>query len=368
MRAAAHDPGPAASRRFIMSDGWHRSSTARSTPSRCGPRIAALARRWASARPLPRRSTASAGSHRCRSGRRAPARGVRRRRVRPKVTPRWRCTRARHSACGAARSSSSRPGRSPRSPWSPGTRGSSRARAMTSGPSSRRATSSARSQARGAARGSSRPTSTAARAFEQLVLEIRVLAALARAGGGAVGVVGLSLGGLGGPRGDRARAGRLRRARRAPRGPRRGLRGDPHRTALRRARTPCGRAAAAAGARSAGCSRRSGRTPAADRAARPLAVGRDDPIALGAGALGLAAAWGATAPRLYPRGHLTLLFACRALRRDVARFVAGRSGATSSPGCASRADFTSSKKAAGTTSPRTTGQDFSAVAPRRHRP
>jgi hypothetical protein len=53
-----------------------------------------------------------------------------------------------------------------------------------------------------------------------------------------------------------------------------------------------------------------------------VAVGRDDRIALGAGALALAAAWGATA-RLYPRGHLTLLFACRALRRDLARFVAG---------------------------------------------
>ncbi len=34
----------------------------------------------------------------------------------------------------------------------------------------------------------------------------------------------------------------------------------------------------------------------------------------------LARAWGMEA-RLYPRGHLTLLFACRALRRDLLRFL-----------------------------------------------
>jgi hypothetical protein len=52
-----------------------------------------------------------------------------------------------------------------------------------------------------------------------------------------------------------------------------------------------------------------------------LAVGAEDGIALPAGALALAAAWG-LAPRVYPRGHLTLLFACGALRRDLARFLA----------------------------------------------
>ena len=41
-------------------------------------------------------------------------------------------------------------------------------------------------------------------AFEQLVLEIRALAALARGGGGEVGVLGLSLGALGAALGDRA--------------------------------------------------------------------------------------------------------------------------------------------------------------------
>jgi hypothetical protein len=62
------------------------------------------------------------------------------------------------------------------------------------------------------------------------------------------------------------------------------------------------------------------RRPTADRLF--LAAGREDRIALGAGALALARAWG-VAPRLYPRGHLTLLFACRALRRDLAAFLGG---------------------------------------------
>ena len=66
-----------------------------------------------------------------------------------------------------------------------------------------------------------------------------------------------------------------------------------------------------------------------DPAARPptarrlcLAAGRHDAIAPPAGAERLARAWG-EAPRLYRRGHLTLLFACRALRRDLSSFLAG---------------------------------------------
>ena len=51
-----------------------------------------------------------------------------------------------------------------------------------------------------------------------------------------------------------------------------------------------------------------------------LAVGGEDRIALSPGALALARAWG-IAPHVYPRGHLTLLFACRALRRDLAAFL-----------------------------------------------
>ncbi|HEY6006176.1 MAG TPA: hypothetical protein VIV57_25075, partial [Anaeromyxobacter sp.] len=61
------------------------------------------------------------------------------------------------------------------------------------------------------------------------------------------------------------------------------------------------------------------------RLARPAAelfvgVGRHDAIALPGGALALARAW-STPARIYPRGHLTLLFACSALRRDVVRFL-----------------------------------------------
>jgi hypothetical protein len=52
-----------------------------------------------------------------------------------------------------------------------------------------------------------------------------------------------------------------------------------------------------------------------------LAVGSHDRIALARNALELAASWG-VAPRVYPRGHLTLLFGCRGLLRDLARFVA----------------------------------------------
>ncbi|WP_242339929.1 MULTISPECIES: hypothetical protein [unclassified Anaeromyxobacter] len=161
-------------------------------------------------------------------------------------------------------------------------------------------------------------------AFEQLVLEIRVLTALARARGeGSVGVVGLSLGALAAalaatapepldfaalvaPPADLAavfagtRIGRryLALARRA------GAPAPPP-DALSRMLAPF---------------RADARRPTARRVL--VAVGREDRIALSAGALGLAAAWGATA-RSYPRGHLTLIFACRALRRDLARFVAG---------------------------------------------
>ena len=47
-----------------------------------------------------------------------------------------------------------------------------------------------------------------------------------------------------------------------------------------------------------------------------------DRIAGAASALALAERWGATA-RAYARGHLTLLFACAAVRRDLAAFVSG---------------------------------------------
>ncbi len=51
-----------------------------------------------------------------------------------------------------------------------------------------------------------------------------------------------------------------------------------------------------------------------------LAVGRYDRIALPDGALALGRAW-SVPPRLYARGHLTLLFLCRAMLGDLRRFV-----------------------------------------------
>jgi pimeloyl-ACP methyl ester carboxylesterase len=161
-------------------------------------------------------------------------------------------------------------------------------------------------------------------AFEQLVLEIRALTALARKGGGAVGVVGLSLGALGAALAATAPE-RLDFA---------ALVAPPADLAAVFAETPIGR-------RYLALARRAGAPPPPDDAvermlapfradARPstarrvlVAVARDDRIALGPGALALAEAWGATA-RLYPRGHLPLLYACRALRRDLARFVSSQ--------------------------------------------
>jgi predicted alpha/beta hydrolase family esterase len=160
-------------------------------------------------------------------------------------------------------------------------------------------------------------------AMEQLVLEIRLLAALARGRGGEVGLVGLSLGALGAalaatapepldfaalvaPPADLAavfeqtRIGRrylrLARLAGAPAPPSPVLREllSPFLPALR-----------------------------APRARRALVVaGHHDRIALPAGAAALARAWGARLAT-YPRGHLTLLFACRSARRAVTRFASG---------------------------------------------
>jgi hypothetical protein len=59
-----------------------------------------------------------------------------------------------------------------------------------------------------------------------------------------------------------------------------------------------------------------------------VAGGRFDAISIG-GAETLARGWNAPL-RVYPRGHLTLLFACPELRRDVVAFVSGGGPATSS--------------------------------------
>jgi hypothetical protein len=158
-------------------------------------------------------------------------------------------------------------------------------------------------------------------AFEQLVLELRVLAALARARPGESALVGLSLGALGAALAATAPERIDRVALLAP----------PADLVQVAAATPIGRRyfrlAARAGAPAPAGEllaamlapfRADARRPTAGRVL--LAVGREDRIAPGAGALALARAWGLE-PRVYPRGHLTLLFACRALRRDLAAFL-----------------------------------------------
>jgi pimeloyl-ACP methyl ester carboxylesterase len=160
-------------------------------------------------------------------------------------------------------------------------------------------------------------------AMEQLVLELRVLLALALGEQGRVAMVGLSLGGLAASLAATA----------------------PERADLVAAIAPPARLADVATGTRIGrryfrlCVRAGAPAPcAADletmlapfhpatrarTAHRVLvAVGDGDRIALPAGATALAARWGA-ALRRYPRGHLTLLFACRAVRRDVRAFLTG---------------------------------------------
>jgi hypothetical protein len=156
-------------------------------------------------------------------------------------------------------------------------------------------------------------------AFEQLVLELRLLLATAARAGGATGILGLSLGGLG--------------AALAATGPERldllAMVAPPD-LALSVAETPIGR-------RYRRLAQRAGTPvpvevaplfePFRPGARRPgtrrifVAAGAFDRVVPPAGPVGLARAWGVE-PRLYPRGHMTLLFACGALRRDLSRFLA----------------------------------------------
>jgi hypothetical protein len=158
------------------------------------------------------------------------------------------------------------------------------------------------------------------RAIEQLVVELRALAALARTRG-PVGVLGLSLG---------AHAAAL--AATAEPLDFAALLAPPADLGEVLAATAIGRRyrrlAARAGAPLPPAEELraqlapldpSARTPTARRLL--IAVGAHDGIARAAGALRLARAWGVP-PLVYPRGHLTLLFACRALRRDLAAFLA----------------------------------------------
>jgi predicted alpha/beta hydrolase family esterase len=155
--------------------------------------------------------------------------------------------------------------------------------------------------------------------LEGFVLELRTLAATAAARG-PVGVVGLSLGGLaaalaatgGEPLGfaalvapadlgqvvTRTPIGRRYRALAARAGT-----PLPDDAALRALLAPLDPAA---------------RAPAAERVF--VAAARHDLVAPPEGPLRLAEAWGAEA-RVYDRGHLTLLLACRAVRRDLAAFL-----------------------------------------------
>lgn len=159
------------------------------------------------------------------------------------------------------------------------------------------------------------------RSFEQLVLEIRVCAALA-ARRGPVDLVGLSLGGLAATLAAPVLPELQRVAAVAPPTDLAAVLGETpigrrYRTLAARAGAPLPDVAALRDALGAFDPSRLPR-PAADLF---LGVGRDDAIALPHGALALARAWGAPAA-VYPRGHLTLLFACRGVRRDVARFLA----------------------------------------------
>jgi len=168
--------------------------------------------------------------------------------------------------------------------------------------------------------------------LEQLVAELRVLAALARVRGGTVGLVGLSLGALAGALAATAPEVLDSAALVAP----------PADLGTLVAETPIGRRYAALACRSGhpmpGMAevgpllapfRPEAWAPTARRFF--LALGEQDRIASPAAARRLARAWGVV-PHAYARGHLTLLFGCRAVRRDLAAFVAGDPGTTSVDG------------------------------------
>jgi hypothetical protein len=155
--------------------------------------------------------------------------------------------------------------------------------------------------------------------FEQLVVEIRASAALARARG-PVALVGLSLGALAAAlaltapepfdagalvappslAGVLADTGIGRRYRRLAERSGSGWPAGPDFAAALAPLDPAGRA------------------PTTRRIL--LAAAAHDRVATPAGALRLAQAWGLE-PAVYPRGHLSLLFACAAVRRDVATLL-----------------------------------------------
>jgi hypothetical protein len=161
--------------------------------------------------------------------------------------------------------------------------------------------------------------------FEQFVVEIRTAIAMASARG-PVAVVGLSVGALAS---SFAIAGREQPELAALIAPPADLAEVLSRTAIgRRYRALAERAGSRwpeGGELARALAPFDPRRLATPRSRLLVAVGRHDAIALPSPALALAAAWG-VAPRVYPRGHLTLLFACRALRADLRRFWAHASG------------------------------------------
>lgn len=159
-------------------------------------------------------------------------------------------------------------------------------------------------------------------AVEETVRELRLLARVA-AGRGPVGLVGLSLGGLAAALAATAEEPLDFAALVAP----------PADLAQVLGETPIGRryarlAAAAGAPLPAADELRRWLAPLSPAARRPtagrvlVAAGRHDAIVPPQGPAALARAWG-LAPRLYGRGHLTLLFGCRALRREVAALARG---------------------------------------------
>jgi hypothetical protein len=168
--------------------------------------------------------------------------------------------------------------------------------------------------------------------FEQSVLELRVLAALA-ARRGPVGIVGISLGAL---------AGGL--AATAPEPLDFAALIAPPDLGLVLAETGIGRRyrglALAAGSAWPDADALAAALAPFDPALRSPTARRQfvagalhDGVAPLAGVRRLASAWG-VAPALYPRGHLSLIFLCRALRRDLARFAGEEpvTSASSRPG------------------------------------
>lgn len=153
--------------------------------------------------------------------------------------------------------------------------------------------------------------------FEQFVLELRVCAALA-AQRGPVGLVGLSLGALAGAFAATAPE-RLEFA---------ALVAPPNLAVVmsetgvgRRYRRLAGMTWPEPAALSAALAPFDPRLRTPTAGALFIAAGLHDGVVPVAAQLGLAHAWGVE-PSVYARGHISLLFLCRALRRDLRRFVA----------------------------------------------